>query len=109
MPTWAYADSVPGPTLRASAGDLLRVTLDNQLPADTTVHWHGVRLRPEADGVPGLTQDPVRTGENFLYEFIADFESAYAAQIMRYRREQASHRLDYSTPPGFDHQDGDPF
>src|SRR5699024_8804376 len=69
--TWAYGEAVPGPTLRATAGDLLRVTLDNQLPADTTVHWHGVRLRQQADGVPGLTQDPVRTGESFLYEFTA--------------------------------------
>lgn len=75
--TWAYGDTAPGPTLRATAGDLLRVTLDNQLPADTTVHWHGVRLRPQADGVPGLTQDPVGTGKSFLYEFTAPDPGTY--------------------------------
>lgn len=58
---------------------------------------------------PRLTDEAATQVLDFLYEFIADFESAYAAQILRYRREQASHRLDYSTPPGFDHQDGDPF
>ncbi|WP_298887805.1 multicopper oxidase family protein [uncultured Serinicoccus sp.] len=75
--TWAYGDSAPGATLRATAGDLLRVTLDNQLPADTTVHWHGVRLRPQADGVPGLTQDPVRVGKSFLYEFTVPDPGTY--------------------------------
>ncbi len=58
---------------------------------------------------PRLTDEAAAQVLDFLYEFIADFESAYAAQIMRYRREQASHRLDYSTPPRFDPQDGDPF
>ncbi len=69
--TWAYADTVPGPVLRATAGDFLRVTLDNQLPADTTIHWHGIRLRNAADGVPGVTQDPVKPGTTFVYEFTA--------------------------------------
>ena len=69
--TWAYADSVPGPVLRATAGEFLRVTLDNQLPADTTIHGHGIRLRNAADGVPGVTQDPVQPGTAFVYEFTA--------------------------------------
>ena len=69
--TWAYGDSVPGQAIRATAGDFLRVTVDNQLPADTTVHWHGIRLRNAADGVPGVTQDAIRPGARYVYEFTA--------------------------------------
>lgn len=75
--TWAYGDSLPGPVVRATAGDLLRVTLHNQLPADTTVHWHGIRLRNSADGVPGLTQDPVAPGASYVYEFTAPDPGTY--------------------------------
>lgn len=38
VPTWAYGDTAPGPLVRATAGDFLRIRLDNQLPADTTIH-----------------------------------------------------------------------
>ena len=75
--TWAYDNAVPGPLLRANAGDLLQVTLDNQLPADTTIHWHGIRLRNAADGVPGLTQNPVQPGSKFVYEFTAPDPGTY--------------------------------
>ncbi|WP_106849102.1 multicopper oxidase family protein [Blastococcus sp. Marseille-P5729] len=67
--TWAYGDAAPGPLIRASAGDLLRVTVDNQLSSDTSVHWHGIRLRNVADGVPGVTQDPIAAGAQYMYEF----------------------------------------
>jgi len=66
--TWAYGDTAPGPLVRARAGDLLRVRVDNQLPAETTVHWHGIRLRNLADGVPGLTQKPIAAGTAYTYE-----------------------------------------
>ncbi len=75
--TWAYGDSAPGPLIRATAGDLLRIRVDNQLPADTTVHWHGIALRNVADGVPGLTQDPIRAGASYLYEFTAPDPGTY--------------------------------
>ncbi len=75
--TWAFGDAVPGPTIRATAGDLLSIRVDNQLPADTTVHWHGIALRNEADGVPGLTQSPIATGDSFLYEFTAPDPGTY--------------------------------
>ena len=75
--TWAYGESVPGPLVRATAGDLLRVTVDNGLPADTSVHWHGVALRNDMDGVPGMTQKPIGTGGRFLYEFTAPDPGTY--------------------------------
>lgn len=75
--TWAFGDTAPGPLIRATAGDLLRIRVHNQLPADTTVHWHGIALRNEADGVPGLTQNPIKTGGSFFYEFTAPDPGTY--------------------------------
>lgn len=75
--TWAYGDTVPGQTIRATAGDFLRVTVDNRLPTDTSVHWHGVRVSNAADGVPGVTQDPIRPGTQYLYEFTAPDPGTY--------------------------------
>lgn len=65
----AYDGKVPGPVLRVKQGRPLRVTLHNRLEDDTTIHWHGVRLPNAMDGVPGLTQPPVHSGEAFVYEF----------------------------------------
>ena len=75
--TWAYGDSVPGPLLRARAGDLLRVRVDNQLPAETSVHWHGIALRNDMDGVPGMTQAPINAGKSFNYEFTVPDPGTY--------------------------------
>jgi FtsP/CotA-like multicopper oxidase with cupredoxin domain len=66
---WAYDGKVPGPTLRLRQGDPVRIVVDNRLDEDTTVHWHGIRLSNAMDGVPGLTQAPVKPGESFVYEF----------------------------------------
>ena len=66
---WAYDGTVPGPELRVRQGDPLRLVVNNKLGEDTTVHWHGIRLPNPMDGVPGLTQPPIRPGESFSYEF----------------------------------------
>lgn len=75
--TWAYGDTAPGPALRVAAGDVLRVDVDNRLPAATSVHWHGVALRNDMDGVPGITQDPIPAGGSFRYEFTAPDPGTY--------------------------------
>src|SRR5664280_2262138 len=75
--TWAYGDSLPGPLLRARAGDLLRVQVDNQLPATTSVHWHGIALRNDMDGVPGITQTPINVGTSFTYDFTVPDPGTY--------------------------------
>lgn len=75
--TWGYDDSLPGPLLRARAGDLLRVEVDNQLPVETSVHWHGLALSNDMDGVPGLTQDPIAADGRFVYEFTAPDAGTY--------------------------------
>ena len=76
--TWAYGDTLPGPLLRMKAGEVLRVDVSNQLPAETSVHWHGIALRNDMDGVPGVTQDPIRAaGGTFGYEFTAPDAGTY--------------------------------
>jgi FtsP/CotA-like multicopper oxidase with cupredoxin domain len=66
---WTYDGTVPGPTLRVRQGELVRMVVENGLDEDTTVHWHGIRLPNAMDGVPGLTQPPIKPGESFVYEF----------------------------------------
>lgn len=75
--TWAYDDVLPGPLVRATAGDLVRITVDNQLPVETSVHWHGIALHNAADGVPGLTQKAVTSRRQFTYEFVAPDPGTY--------------------------------
>lgn len=66
---WAYNGQIPGPELRIKKGDTLRVNFTNKLPQETTIHWHGVRVPNAMDGVPGVTQDPIKPGDSFVYEF----------------------------------------
>ncbi len=67
---WAYNGTVPGPELRLRQGERLVVDIENQLDAETTVHWHGIRLPNAMDGVPHLTQRPIAaSGGRFRYHF----------------------------------------
>lgn len=66
---WSYNGTVPGPELRFKQGERLRIEVENALPVETTVHWHGIRLPNAMDGVPGVTQKPISRGGRFLYEF----------------------------------------
>lgn len=66
---WGFNDTVPGPVLRYRKGDRVRLLVENALPADTAVHWHGVRVPNDMDGVPHVTQAPIEPGGEFAYEF----------------------------------------
>ena len=66
---WGFNGSAPGPTIQANEGDRVRVVFDNHLPEPTGIHWHGLELPIEMDGVPGIGQKPVMPGERFVYEF----------------------------------------
>lgn len=68
---WAYNGVVPGPTIRVSTGDRIRIVLHNQLPESTVIHFHGLEVPNSQDGVPYLTQDPVGPGQTFTYNFVA--------------------------------------
>lgn len=67
---WSFGGQVPGPEIRVRQGDSLHVRVENGLPEETTVHWHGVRVPNAMDGVPHLTQKPIAPGESFDYEFV---------------------------------------
>ncbi|WP_126664597.1 multicopper oxidase family protein [Haloterrigena salifodinae] len=71
LETWVYDEQFPGPELRVDEGETLRVSLENQLPEGTTIHWHGVPVPNPMDGVPDVTQDSVSSDETFEYEFEA--------------------------------------
>jgi multicopper oxidase len=68
--TWAFNGTVPGPDLRLVAGDTLHATVVNRLPEGMSVHWHGVVLRNDRDGVAGVTQQPIPPGGSFTYSFV---------------------------------------
>jgi multicopper oxidase len=75
--TWTYGGALPGPEIRVRAGDRLAARLINGLPQPTSVHWHGIALRNDADGVPGLTQDPVAPGASFDTQFTVPHPGTY--------------------------------
>jgi manganese oxidase len=66
---WGFNGSAPGPTIQANEGDRVRIIFDNHLPEPTGIHWHGLELPIEMDGVPGVGQKPVMPRERFIYEF----------------------------------------
>jgi FtsP/CotA-like multicopper oxidase with cupredoxin domain len=66
---WAYNGQVPGPQIRVREGDRVRINLTNNLPESTAIHFHGLELPNDQDGVPFITQPPVKPGERYTYEF----------------------------------------
>ncbi|MBC5824472.1 MAG: multicopper oxidase domain-containing protein [Candidatus Eremiobacteraeota bacterium] len=74
---WTYNGTVPGPTLHVRQGDRVRVLFTNELPEPTTIHWHGVSVPADMDGVPGLSQPAINPGQSFVYEFVARDAGTY--------------------------------
>ncbi len=74
--TWSYG-SVPAPVIRVNAGDRIRATVNNRLAAPTSVHWHGVAIRNDMDGVPPITQAPIGQGASFGYDFVTEQPGTY--------------------------------
>lgn len=64
-----YNKAVPGPIIRATEGDTVRINVTNNLTESTTIHWHGVLVPNAMDGVGYLTQDPIKPGASYTYEF----------------------------------------
>lgn len=65
----AVNGSVPAPTLRWREGDTVTIRVANTLDEDTSIHWHGILLPANMDGVPGLSFDGIRPGETYTYRF----------------------------------------
>ncbi len=66
---WGYNGTTPGPTIEAVEGDRVRIYVTNRLPEHTTIHWHGILLPSGMDGVGGLSQPQIKSGETYVYEF----------------------------------------
>jgi plastocyanin len=84
---WAYNEQVPGPMIQVDVGDTVRIVLHNELPQSTAIHFHGVQTPFEQDGVPFVTQDPVKPGADHTYEFTAT-EPAVAMYHSHHHAEQ---------------------
>ena len=67
----AYNGQIPGPRIQVEVGDKVRFVLHNELEESTAVHFHGLIVPNEMDGVPDITQPPIKPGETFTYEFTA--------------------------------------
>jgi plastocyanin len=84
---WTYNGVVPSPEIRVDVGDKVKIVLTNNLPESTTMHFHGIRVPNEMDGVPPYTQDPIKPGATFTYEFealepaVGIYHSHHDAQI----------------------------
>ncbi len=66
---WGFNGSVPGPTIEAIEGDRVRLNVENRLPEGFSMHWHGLEIPFEMDGMPGISQDLIPPGGQFVYEF----------------------------------------
>lgn len=75
--TWTFGDRPSAGGIRAKVGDLVEATFVNDLPSSNTLHWHGIALRNDMDGVHDLTQAPVDAGGRFTYRFTVPDAGTY--------------------------------
>jgi FtsP/CotA-like multicopper oxidase with cupredoxin domain len=75
--TWGYNGSTPGPTIQIEQGDRVRIILENRLPESTSIHWHGLEVPIEQDGMPWISQKPIAPGETYTYEFTVHQEGTF--------------------------------
>ena len=107
---WGYDGRVPGPVLRAKAGEEVSVRLVNKLDQPTSLHWYGVRIDNAMDGVVGLTQKPVMPGATFDYRFKVPDSGLYLYRpyVAPFTSEQSARGLygllivDEASPPQVD-------
>lgn len=74
---WTFNGSVPGSEIRVKQGTPVKITLKNELPEPTSIHWHGITVPNPMDGIPGVTQDAVQPGKSFTYEFTPTIPGTY--------------------------------
>jgi outer membrane protein TolC len=74
---WGYNGSCPGPAIQVQQGDRVRVLFENRLPESTSLHWHGLEVPIEQDGVPFISQEPVPPGGKYTYEFTVHQEGTF--------------------------------
>ena len=74
---WGFNGSAPGPTIQVTQGDKIRVIFKNELPEPSSIHWHGFEDHIGYDGMPGISQEPLKPGETFVYNFNIKQEGTY--------------------------------
>ncbi len=74
---WGFNGSAPGPTIQVQQGDRVRVIFKNELPESSSLHWHGFEDQIGYDGMPGISQEPVRPGQSFTYNFTIRQEGTF--------------------------------
>ena len=106
---WGFNGTSPGPELRYRQGDRLQLVFENGLEEGTAVHWHGIRIKNEMDGVPYMTQPMVDPGSEFAYEFDLPDPGTYWYHAHNRSFEQVARGLygplivEEENPPKVDH------
>lgn len=84
---WTFNGTVPGPWIKVNVGDKVKIVVKNNLPMSTGVHMHGIQLPFLEDGVPDVTQQPIKPGTTYTYSFtprepmIGMYHSHHDAQV----------------------------
>lgn len=86
---WTYNGMVPGPWLKVDPGDSIEVALTNKLPISTDIHWHGIDVPNDQDGVAGITQPYIKPGETFTYKFTVGDEPQLAMYHAHFHGQEA--------------------
>ena len=87
----AINGSVPAPLIRLKEGQNVRLTVDNRLGEDTSIHWHGLLVPFQMDGVPGISFPGIRAGTSFTYEFPIKQSGTYWYHSHSGLQEQLGH------------------
>jgi FtsP/CotA-like multicopper oxidase with cupredoxin domain len=77
LTTWLFNGKLHGPEIRMRQGDRLKADVHNALPRETSVHWHGLALRNDMDGVPGMTGPSIAPATTFGYDFTVPDAGTY--------------------------------
>ncbi|MEW9122356.1 MAG: multicopper oxidase family protein [Thermotaleaceae bacterium] len=87
---WTFNGSVPGSQIRVTEGEMVKINVKNELTEPISLHWHGINVPNEMDGIPGVTQNAVQPGESFTYEFSVTVPGTY----MYHTHQNAVNQLD---------------
>ncbi len=90
FPAMTYNGIVPGPEIRITEGDQVRIVVKNEMAQSTSIHWHGVIVPNSMDGVTYVNQPPIKTGETFVYEFVAKNPGSHMYHSHHNAAEQVS-------------------
>ncbi len=108
-PMLGFNGSMPGPELRVRRGERVNIAVENGLDEGTAVHWHGIRLENQMDGVPMLTQDLINPADTKTYSFTPPDEGTYWYHSHYISHEQVARGMmgplivEDETPPDVDH------